>query len=313
MQLPLLDNYKVKLVSVLVAMLFWFVVVTENEYDDIITVAIRPVNIPEDRIVVNDLPATARVKFKGNGKTLLGLRYFGDAAVELDLSHTDDQALIPLTPDMVSVSRASQELQALAIIEPDQVEVKLARLKQKRVKIIPQIEIEADAGFALIGGIRLLPDSLTIKGPVPHVRSITEIKTEKRHFERVRTAFRGHVPLVPFADSLRIQLPLHEVTFEADVQKLLEYEIQEVPVHVINVPANLEITALPSVATVTVVGGEKQLLELDLKPEDIFLYIDYDYSREHKNEDHKIFFKPIDGIEIRKIYPSTYILEIRRK
>ncbi len=313
MQLPILDNYKVKLVSILVATLFWFVVVTENEYDDIITVAIRPVNIPDDRIVVNDLPATARVKFKGEGKMLLGLRYFGDAAVELDLSHTDDEATIPLTPEMVSVSRASQGLHALAIIEPDQVFVKLARLEQKRVRVVPNIHVEPDAGFALIGGVRLFPDSLTIKGPAEHVRSITQVPTEERLYERVRSAFRGRVPLVPFADSLRIQLPQREVVFEADVQKLLEYEIPEVPVNVINVPSHLEITALPSVATVTVVGGEKQLLELDLKPDDIFLYIDYDYSREHKNEDHKIFFKPIDGIEIRKIYPSTYILEIRRK
>lgn len=310
MRFAVLENYKVKLTALAVAILFWFAVVTESNYQYDMDVRIATVNVPEDRIIINQITPTARVRFEGNGKSLLGLRFNEEAALEMNLENIKTDTRIPLNGSMLRISRRSRNVIDWHVLSPDTVVVKLAYLEKKIVPIVPQIRIETIPSFIVVGKIQLSPDSVLISGPIRQVRAIERIYTEPLHFENRKKDLTGSAKLLPIADSLRITLELQTVNFFVDIQKLLEQSIAEIPVQVINLPQNVKITPRPSTINLTAIGGEEMLIGISAK--DFQVFIDY----QQKNNLNDLGYIPIikhpSDIRIAEVIPEYVKLEIEQ-
>ncbi|MCA9742371.1 MAG: hypothetical protein H6695_09530 [Deferribacteres bacterium] len=311
MQLAILENYKVKLTALVVAILFWFAVVTESNYQYDMDVRIQAVNLPDDRIIVNDIAPTASVRFEGNGKSLLSLRFNDEATLELNLENVKADAHVPLNEGMLRISRRSRQVIDWRVLSPDTIFVKVAYQDKKKVPIVPQIRVDTAPGFSVVGGVRLAPDSVTVVGPIQQVRPIERILTEQLDFSSRQKNVQGKVKLENLADSLKIKLNLNEVGFFADVQKLLERSFAEIPVEVINVPRNIKITPRPSTLSLTAIAGEDYLMQFSAK--DFKVTVDYN---QRTDQDALGYLPVIDhpkDITIAGIVPPFIKLEIEQR
>ncbi|RMD99860.1 MAG: hypothetical protein D6814_04800 [Calditrichaeota bacterium] len=311
MQFRILDNYKVKLFSFVAASLFWFMVVTENDYQYDIYVQIKPVNLPKDRVILNDLPRKALVRFRGRGKSLLTLRFSNEAALELDLTNVTRNKVVVVKDNMIHISRRSQDINSWHVLSPDKVLVRVGRLAKKVVPIVPQIEVEPVIGYTQVGKVKLEPDSLEISGPAKFVRNIRQIYTEKKSFKKVKYRFSGHIKLQPLPDSLRLHLAIHDIKYEVDIQKLLEIQIEEIPVQVINVPRHWKVTPIPSTVTLTVRGGERLLMQLSR--DDFKAYIDFAQARKAGSNGHIPMIEAPPEVTISSVRPQRFKLASERR
>jgi YbbR domain-containing protein len=307
----LLENYRVKLVVIALATLFWFAVVTENDYEYDIDVPVVLVNTPEGKIPVNDPPATARVRFEGKGRALLALLFSRDARVVLDLDNIRHSHTFNLRPQMVHRPRGGAALTPLQILAPDTVRVQLTNRLEKTIPVIAAVNITTVPGYTVVQPWRLDPDSVKISGPKETVRNIDSVLTVHKEFTSAQQRFSQRLRLQPFPESMRIRLAVDEIDFFADVQKLIEVTLQEIPVQVQNVPARLKVTPVPSTLSLTVEGGEQLLL--NLKREDIKAYIDFARIRGSETEGHPAYIRTPDGVRYRDVKPAFFklIMEVQ--
>ena len=311
MNLAIFENYKVKLTALIVATLFWFAVVTESSYQYDMDVRLQTVNLPDDRIIVNDITPAARVRFEGNGKSLLALRFNDEATMELNLDNTNADAYAPLNKGMLRISRRSRKVIDWRVLSPDTVFVKVAYKEKKRVPVVPQIRIATAPGFAVVGGVQLTPDSVTVSGPIQQVRQVERIQTEVLEFSDRQKDISGAIKLNRPADSLKLTVDLDEVVFFADVQKLLERTFTEIPVEVINVPRQIKVTPRPSTLNLTAIAGEEYLMTFSSK--DFKVTVDYN----QRSDRNALGYMPkIDhpaDITIAEIAPAFIKLEIEQR
>jgi YbbR domain-containing protein len=132
-------------------------------------------------------------------------------------------------------------------------------------------------GYVQIGAVRMEPDSVLVSGPESLIADIHEISTTVKRFENLIREVKGHVELEP-PPWETVHYTAGRVRFEADIQRLGERVLKNLPIQVTHVPANIkEVKVVPSTLTMTVRGGVKILAQL--KPEDIKVTIDYRTQR----------------------------------
>lgn len=309
MRFVIFENYKVKLASLAIAGVFWFFIVTENQYQYAFEVRVVAVNVPEDKILITELPPKALVRFAGKGKSLLWLRMQNDAKIELDLSDVGSGAMIPFEDEMLRIPRRSQKINDWHILEPDSVFIEMAPLKRKTVPILSRIEVIPEHGYTIVNGIQLVPDSITISGPAKTVDQVKAIPTDSLRFTGEKMRFSGKVGLQGFDRGLKILFPFRQINFFVDVQKILENQIEGVPVEVRNAPRNWKVTALPSTINLTVAGGERKLMELSR--DSIHVYINYTRTPGRSGGYAPVIEVPRD-VEILGYHPKTFKL-VREK
>jgi YbbR domain-containing protein len=304
----LLENLRVKLVVGALAVLFWFAVVTENIYEYDVDVPIIAVNVPEGKILANNLAKKARVRFEGRGRALLRLLFSREARVILDLSNVRWRYAFELQREMVHAPRGGLELAALQILYPDTVWVRLSNRLEKSVRLSADVKINPTPGYTVILPFRFAPDSIVISGPEEIVRRVDSVMTEPKEFANVQQNIAERLRLQPFPESQHIKLSSPTVCFYADVEKLIEVTLQEIPVQVHNVPKHLKITPVPSTLSLTVEGGEKILLHL--KKENIVAYIDYMRIRDTAAIGHPAYIQTPEGVRYRDVKPALFKLII---
>ncbi len=291
------------------AALFWFAVATENDYSYDVDAPIFLTNLPAHKIIVSEVPATAKVRFAGKGKALLALLFYRNLFIELDLSHLRHAAEIELSPTMVQLGRRGIPVTATQVLSPHTVFVKLGSLKEKVVPIKPAVEIQTPPGYTLVGEARIEPDSMVISGPEEFVKSLRAVRTVPREFHNVRQGFAEEIALQAFPDSMKIEMPFKSARLSVDVQKLIELNLQEIPVRVRNVPAHLKVTAVPSTVALTVEGGERVLMRL--QREDISAYIDYAHLPAGI-AGHALAIETPPGVRHRNVRPGLFKLMMER-
>jgi len=306
-----LENLRVKLVVGALATLFWFAVVTENFYEYAVDIPIVAVNVPPGKIIADDLPVNARVRFEGKGRALLSLLFSRDARVVLDLSNVRRRQAFALQRQMVHSPRGGIELTPLHILYPDTVWVRLASSLEKPVRVSAAVQITTVAGYTVVYPLRLEPDSITVFGPEEIAQTIDSVKTEYKEFFDIQQNISAPLLLQPFPESQHVELSADRVQFHADVQKLIEVTLQEIPVQVQNAPKNLRVTPVPSTLSLTVEGGEKLLL--DLKKEDIVAFIDYARLRDTTTIGHPAHIRAPDGVRYRDVKPALFKLIIENQ
>ena len=310
MKNPLLENFRIKLVVVIVATLFWFGVVTENDYSYELDIPILVTNLLPTKTLTGTLPATARVRFEGRGKALLALLFTRDAYLELDLASARNSFGIDLQPAMVHVPRRNLSVTPRQVITPNTVALKLSNLKTRTVPIQAQLEVSTPPGYTMVGETKLEPDSITITGPEEHLKKISAVPTRVLSPKETSTGFTTELELQSFPDSLWIKMPFNKTEATVDIQKIIELNLQEIPVRVKNAPAHLNVTAVPSTLALTVEGGEKLLL--NLKREDVSAFIDFSHANDNELEGHPPEIVAPPDVRYRNVKPVLFKLMMER-
>lgn len=306
----LLDNYKVKLVALIIAILIWFFVVTENDYEHVIQVPVSVLNIPDDKVILNDLPDFVKVKVKGTGKDLIALGVRRGARVTLDLSDVDYKKTFALEPTDVFLSRPTGAIQAIEVIMPDSITVLLDDFERKKIPVKSQINFKVAPGHTQVGDIRINPDSVVVSGPRSIVSQLNELPTEELEYQDLIADLKETVALAPLSSN-KVRVSLNKVQISLNIQKLVEITFTGVQVQVRNAPKSVNVYPRPSRLSLVLEGGGELLAQLDRK--DIIAYLDYARIKEAPGIEHPAVIETPPGIKYRDVEPKTFKLVFENK
>jgi hypothetical protein len=257
----LTKNTGLKIGSLTVALLLWFHIATEKDtYERTVDIPLQVVGIAEGYVISEEIPETWAVRFRGNGKRLLTLPW-RDLALRVDASDVRNRMLVTFGVEDVIYPEAL-DLEVVEVLPPEQLLIRVDRLEEIRLPIQTPIEVEVAAGYALVGTISAVPDSVTLTGPARELSQLEYVTTDTFRDRRVREPIDIEMPIVvPSIWNLTIDPGVVRVVH--DVQELGERVFEDVPITFIGTDRPERFLAEPRTATVTVQGGIGLLESLD--------------------------------------------------
>jgi len=203
------ENWILKLLSLIFALVLWFFVMGERRQEIGFSVPLKLENIPQTLMVANEVPNLVDVRISGPRTLLMNLSP-QDISISVDLKD--------LKPGLTSFKRLDEKLNipsALKVtrLSPSFVDVKLERIKEKQVPVVISVEGEPAAGFRLVE-TKLSPAKVVVVGAEGELKDIREVPTEA-------------VSLTDVTESFSLMVPLN---FQGKYSRLKEQEAIEVQV-----------------------------------------------------------------------------------
>jgi YbbR domain-containing protein len=186
----LLENWILKLISLIFALILWFFVMGERRLEIGFQVPLELENVPSGLMVANEVPSAIDVRISGPRTLLMNLQP-DDIRISIDL--------VDLPPGVTSFKRLEERLNLPSALKvtrlfPSFVDVKLERIKEKTVPVRPVFAGTPAAGYQ-IGDIQVSPLLVTVEGAESEIRDLAEVPTEAINIEGNRENFTINVPL----------------------------------------------------------------------------------------------------------------------
>jgi hypothetical protein len=169
----MVDNLPLKVASLVLATLLWFVIAGEKTSELGLEVPVELRNFPPGLELLEEPPRSVEVRLRASPGLLQGL---GDAAVHaaIDLSGVGEgERIMHLTPEAIQVPFGIDVVK----ITPARITLQFEQTKEIAVPVRPRVEGEPAAGFE-IDGIVSQPDTLRVAGPASRVAEVEFAYTE---------------------------------------------------------------------------------------------------------------------------------------
>jgi YbbR domain-containing protein len=176
-----MKNLFYKLLSLLLAVLLWFLVVGEERAEVGLTIPLELVNIPRNLIVVNNI--TQGIDIRVNGpRSLVRSLTARSLSKSLDLSNARAGTItFPISAEGIKLPRGV----TITRIHPPQVVVVLQKLGQKRVAVKPRLTGKLPPGFE-IASVQTKPEELEVAGPEEVMGGVETLFTKPIDLSGVR-------------------------------------------------------------------------------------------------------------------------------
>jgi YbbR domain-containing protein len=169
----LLDNWGIKLLSLVLSLTLWFYVTSKGKAEMTLTVPLELRNIPQNMAVVGDVAGSLEVRVQGQERVLrdvtIGKKVFGIA----DLSQTRvGENFVRISPD--DIRRPSGV--AITHMSLSEIKVNLEPLVRKVYRLRPVLHGTPASGYRLVK-TAVVPARITVEGPASVVQTLESLQT----------------------------------------------------------------------------------------------------------------------------------------
>jgi len=168
-----LENWPIKLASLLLAVSLWFYVTAKGKTEMSLTIPLELRNIPQKMAVVGDVPGSVEARFQGQERALREIAAGKKVVGTVDLSRgKEGENIIRISPDDIQTPSGV----TVAHLSPYEITVKLDRIVRRTVHLRPVIIGTLPAGYR-IGKVSVAPARITLEGPQGSVGALTDLQT----------------------------------------------------------------------------------------------------------------------------------------
>lgn len=275
------------LVCVMIASVFWFLDALSKDYNTVVTLPVRFVNPPQNKILVSDMPDKLSLRVNGYGFSLLRYKMkLSFYPLTFDLrefsKNTIDQGTLSLAEIQTSqyVSQIGAQLSSdvkLQSIEPEALYFKFEATAEKKVPIVPSFDLETEHQFEQFGAAIVKPAYVVVKGPVSKINALTEVSTEYKNIQKANRniQYETHLSL-----GKNISCKQSKVTVTIPVEQVTESKLN-IPVQVKNIPPGYDLKTFPSHIVLTCMLPLSQFPKIHAN--NFKAIVDYNLLKENKD------------------------------
>jgi YbbR domain-containing protein len=247
-------HFGLKVWSVVLAVLLWLAVSGDEIVERGLRVPLELQQFPAGLELQGDAPSLVDVRVRGESSTL-GRMAAGDIVAVLDLKTArPGQRLYQITPEQVRTPFGVEVVQ----VTPPSLALVFEHSATRQLPIVPAIEGDPAAGF-IVGKPIVNPKTVEVVGPESAVERATEALTEPISVAGARQDVTETVN-VGFQDAaLRLKTARPATVTVPIIPGPVERTLQDRPVHLRNLGANLLARATPEAISVIVRGRREGL------------------------------------------------------
>jgi hypothetical protein len=261
----------------LLSFVFWYLNTLGKDTNYNIRYPVRYINLPEERVLAEDLPSRLDIYLKGPGYSILKLKLSGNRApLVLDISSVNYKRVpgsrtlsyyavtSALIPKLKNQLRAECEI---TTIKPDTLFFEFDKIITKQVRVIPMVDVVAEKQYLVKGNIVTEPDTVTITGPK---RILDTIKVLKTRYKRIKGVNETTTKSLFIETTNDFSISDRKVTVTIPVEQFTEAELK-VPVKIINKPDSISIKIFPDAVTVKCLVAVSDYKKIDEIPFEVVL------------------------------------------
>jgi len=186
----LTQNWVLKLLSLVFALILWFFVMGEQKLEVGYAVPLELKNVPAGMMVANDVPSLVDVRISGPRTILMNVKP-SDLSLAIDLRD--------LQPGVTSFKRLEERLNLPSAIKvtrlsPAVVDVRLERRKEKSVPVRVVFSGTLAEGYK-VTSLKTDPEKVVVEGAESELKDVNEVTTEPIDVSDVRENFTLMAPL----------------------------------------------------------------------------------------------------------------------
>ena len=207
---------------------------------------------PPDSLLLKDVSKkNINVRVNAGGFQLL-LFAFKPKSVFVDLSSLETTGTkYYVSPNSYRDQIESQLSKYIQILDMDRDTMffDFQKIYKKKLAVVSNVDMNLQQHYLLDKNLKLVPDSITVRGPKDEIAKLEYIETKKTSLSPVQ---------LNFSEELELQLPTNlknttyssrKVRIVGEIFKFSERIIQ-VPIRVINVPQGVEVRTFPEMASI---------------------------------------------------------------
>jgi YbbR domain-containing protein len=205
----LFGNLGLKIASLVLALLLYAHVLTEQQRESVVQVPLTLIGLPESLTVTGHPPERVGVKIRGRWKDLIRLGLTA-SYLPIDLAHaTPGVYRSTITTDEVVQKALPPELSKAVVVtevlEPRTVQLAIEPKKVKRVPIVPSLQGVPAAGYRLAKATTVVPESVEVRGPRSAVDALDSLRTLPIDIAGEREKIQRQVDVDPGASGLAVE------------------------------------------------------------------------------------------------------------
>lgn len=235
---------------------FIILIVTKlsKEYTNTIAFNIEKINIPKDKVILNDSNTVLKITLKTHGFMWIKY-YFSEPKITIDFSNEiynkNSKYFYAKSVSYLNEKKQfSNSKVKLLNINPDTLVFNYDTNLVKKIPVIIDMDISFTPGYNVLEAYKTIPDSIEIIGSNALVKNITSFQTEKVELKNVKSNINQKVKIALPKNLTDLKFSNTEVELIATVEKFTEGKIK-IPVKVINLPSNISVTFFPKEVTVS--------------------------------------------------------------
>lgn len=177
----LFGNLGLKLASLVLALLLYAHVVTEQQRESILQIPLTLTGLPDSLAVSGHPPERVGVKIRGKWKDLIRLG-LTSPYLPVDLAHAVPGTFrTTITADDIAGKALPPELSKLVTVteveEPRAVDLVIEPKREKQVRVAPRLTGAPAAGYQVTGWAIAVPESVQVRGPKSVVDPLDSLST----------------------------------------------------------------------------------------------------------------------------------------
>ena len=264
-------RYSILIGSFVVAASFWFSVTMSGSFRSRVQVPLVVTHLPDDLAVAKPLPKTIEVLLEGTGWQLLLLSAGPQVLFEVRGKHLRSGVILT-NRDLQTSMKVPPGVSAIQAY-PDTLIVDVDRFITKRVPLrFDRGTLEFKPGFGLMREIRIIPDSITLKGADRILRHIDSWAVESKEFPLIAVPLDENLAVIDSLPGI-VFFDIDKVKLFVPTEEMADMVIEDIPIVVKNVPPGREILLTNTTLNISVRGGVNFLSTLS--PRNIRAEVEY--------------------------------------
>lgn len=240
------------LICLALAATFWLIHALNRNYKYTLSIPVKFINLPSNKVIVGELPDQLEVTIKASGLKLLFIS-FQSVSTELCIdfntlkTNAKSQAYAISNGNFNLKNTIHFDVEVIKI-RPDTLFFSLNKGKSKMVPIKAILQAECLPGYAIVSKPALIPSYVSVTGDSTEVNAIDTVYTSSTTLKGIHQNYKSIISLKKTASNINYQPNNVELSFEVD--RLVETSVK-VPITIMNQETNHAIRLLPSFVTVT--------------------------------------------------------------
>ena len=301
-------DYRVLVVSVLLAVILWSWVTLTRDYTYTIAMPLVVSEIPDDQVLSKKLPDSVLVKLDGSGRSYFQL-YLYNPKFRLNLSGIRKSQQIELRRRIDEVDFPSGiPIKIVEIVSPKYIQVEFSKKSTKKLPVSANISFSLEPGYIWVT-TKLTPDSVSLDGPRTIIRELSDLQTKRIEFTKPLMRPVEQLVSIDMPEESNIIISPEKVKLMVDIQRLAENQLSNIPVKIINIPGNRTASSIPANVSIKLKGGDKILA--GITKENVNAYIDYEIDFDRQQKLYRVNFNITENVEIISYEPKFFEILIR--
>ncbi|MDR1652450.1 MAG: hypothetical protein LBS01_02140 [Prevotellaceae bacterium] len=261
----------------------WFLNALDKEQSAVFRLPVRYVGVPQNILLTDSLPPHLILNIRDKGKQIFNYSHTKRQPMTIDLARTFyEKGEIIITADQLrgQIMRYLQPATVIERVKPDTISSDYQKLSTGEVAVSPQLNVEPAPQYMLCNAPQVEPATITVFAAKSILDTLKCVYTQPVTQKKISASMQIPVKLQPVEN---VRFSTKEVKVTLNVEMFTEKTLQ-IPVTVINCPANIMLKTFPGIVDVTFNVGVSYFNKVNTND----IQVTFDYRDIHPNDNGKI-------------------------